>query len=532
MHDYIIVGGGSAGAVLANRLSADPSCRVLLLEAGPKDWNPFIHMPAGVGELLKRKWTNWYFETAPEPNMNNRRMYWPRGRVLGGSSAMNGMIYIRGHRNDYDRWAELPGCEGWDFDSVLPWFRKSEGYTGPESEYHGRDGELGVSLPDSGMELFDVYLEAAQQAGHARTEDFNGEQQEGVGWYQVTIRDGVRQSTGQCFLPPEVRKRPNLDILTGAHVTSLVKEGSRVIGVEAVWHGRRGQYHAGEVLLCAGAVQSPQIMMLSGIGPADELHRHGITVRHEMPGVGQNLQDHLDVSVQYHCMKPVTLYSEALPHKAIANLVKYLATRKGMGTTNGLEAGGFLRTSHAGEEPDIQLHFIPSFMIDHNREMGPGHGFMLHACQVRPESRGEIGLWSDNPLDPPRIQPRYLSTDKDLQVTTEAVRICREIFAQTPFEPYRGTEYMPGAKVETDQQIADWIRQYGETIYHPVGTCRMGASSENTAVVDSQCRVHGLDGLRVVDASVIPQLPGGNTNAPTIMIAERIAHEMRQTSSR
>ncbi len=527
MHDYIIAGGGSAGAVLANRLSADSGCRVLLLEAGPRDWNPFIHMPAGVGELLKRKWTNWYFETAPEPHMNNRRMYWPRGRVLGGSSAMNGMIYIRGHRNDYDRWAALPGCEGWDYDSVLPWFRKSEGYTGPESPYHGREGEMGVSIPDCGLELFDVFLEGAQQAGLPRTDDFNGEQQEGAGSYQVTIRDGVRQSTARCFLPPEVRKRANLDILTGAHVTSLVREGNRVTGVEVLWRGRRAQYHAArEVLLCAGAVQSPQILMLSGIGDPAELEEHGIAVNHALPGVGKNLQDHLDVSVQYHCSQPVTLYSEARPVRAMSNLIRYLLTHKGMGTTNGLEAGAFVRTSQAGEEPDVQMHFIPSFMIDHNREEGPGHGFMLHACQVRPESRGEIGLWSANPLDPPRIQPRYLSCEKDLKVTLEAIRLCREIFRQKAFDPYRGEEYMPGAAVDSEEELAQWVRQYGETIYHPVGTCRMGASHEESSVVDNHCRVHGLEGLRVVDASVIPELPGGNTNAPTIMVAERIAAEL------
>ena len=533
MYDYLIVGGGSAGAVLANRLSANPQCKVLLLEAGPSDWNPFIHMPAGVGELLKQRWTNWYFDTAPEPDMQARRMYWPRGKVLGGSSAMNGMIYIRGHRNDYDRWAALPGCEGWDYDTVLPWFKKSEGYAGPETgregAWHGRDGELGVSPPTSGMALFDVFLEAGRQAGLPETEDFNGAQQEGVGWYQVTIRDGVRQSTGRCFLPVPVRKRPNLTILTGAHVTRLLLDGDQVTGVEAKVGRRLKQFTAGEVLLCAGSVQSPQVLMLSGIGDPAELGEHGIAVQHALPGVGKNLQDHLDVTVQHHCTQPVTLFEQTRFIPKIATLLQYLRTHTGLGTTNGLEAGAFLRTPLAGEEPDIQLHFIPAFMLDHAREQGPGHGYMLHACQLRPKSRGEIGLWSADPMAPPRIQPRYLSHPDDIKVMVEAVKLCRTLFRQPAFNPFRGEEHMPGPAVQTDAEIAESIRRHGETIYHPVGTCRMGEAADAMAVVDNQCRVHGLKGLRVIDASVFPELPGGNTNAPTIMVAEKMAATLAAT---
>ena len=529
MHDYIIVGGGSAGAVLANRLSANPARRVLLLEAGPSDWNPFIHMPAGVGELLKQRWTNWYFDSAPEPQLDNRCLYWPRGRVLGGSSAMNGMIYIRGHRNDYDRWAALPGCDGWSYDEVLPWFRKSEGFTGPASEFHGVDGELGVSTPSSGMELFEVFLRAGEQAGLPANEDFNGARQEGVGRYQLTIRDGVRQSTGRCFLPPAVRRRNNLSILTGAHVTGLMLDGQRVTGVRVRWRGREMQYHAAaEVLLCAGTCQSPQLLMLSGIGDPELLAEHGIAVRHALPGVGKNLQDHLDITVQYHCQRPVTLFEQTRPHKGIATLIQYLMTHKGLGTTNGLEAGAFLRTSYAGEEPDVQLHFIPAFMLDHAREKGPGHGFMLHACQLRPQSRGSIGLWSADPMAAPRIEPRYLSDEADLPVMIEAVKLCREILAQPAFDDYRGDEYLPGPEVQTDQQIEAFIRAHAETIYHPVGTCKMGHKDDPLAVVDNHCRVHGLEGLRVVDASAIPLLPGGNTNAPTIMLAERIAARLSE----
>ena len=527
MYDYIIVGGGSAGAVLANRLSANSYCQVLLLEAGPVDWHPMIHMPAGVAELLKRKWTNWFFQTAPEPELENRRLYWPRGKVLGGSSSMNGMIYVRGHRNDFDRWAQLPGCEGWSYDEVLPWFRKSEHYVGPASPWHGTDGELGVSPPQSGLELFDTFLAAAEQSGLPRTQDFNGEQQEGYGHYQLTIKDGIRQSTARCFLPKAVRRRPNLHILTGAHVTSLVLEGNEVKGVNVLCRGRSMTFHATlEVLLCAGACQSPQILMLSGIGDPALMEPHGIAVQHKLPGVGKNLQDHLDVSVQYHCTQPVSLYKLTRPYHAFLVMMQYYLSGKGLGGCDGLETGAFVRTSLAGDEPDIQLHFVPAFMIDHARDPGPGHGFMLHACQLRPESRGQISLWSSNPLAPPRIEARYLTQTRDMDVQVEAVRICRDILNQKAFDPYRGEEFMPGAALSSRQEIESYIRRYSETIYHPVGSCRMGAADEEGAVVDNQCRVHGLDGLRVIDASVIPQLPGGNTNAPTIMIAEKIANRL------
>lgn len=528
MYDYIIVGAGSAGCVLARRLSDDSACRVLLVEAGGKDWNPFIHMPAGVGELLKRRWTNWYFHTDQEPHLNNRRLYWPRGKTLGGSSAMNGMIYIRGHRNDYDRWGALPGCEGWDYASVLPWFKRSEHFVQGANDYHGDQGEMGVSPPSSDMELFDTFLAAGGQAGWAANEDFNGAQQEGVGRYHVTIRDGVRQSASRCFLTPEVRKRPNLEILTQAHVTRLLLDNGRATGIELLKGGESRRITCGnEVLLCAGSVQSPQILLLSGIGPEATLAEHDIEPLHVLAGVGENLQDHLDVSVQYHCLQPVTLYDQIKPHRSIATLLRYLATHRGPGASNGLEAGAFLRTPLADAEPDVQLHFIPSFMIDHAREPAPGHGFMLHACGLRPKSRGRISLWSSDPQESPRIQAGYLSEEADLKVLVEAVKLSREVFGQNAFDRYRGEEYMPGKTVRTDAEIEDFIRQGAETIYHPVGTCRMGAADDAMSVVDGQCRVHGLEGLRVVDASVIPQLIGGNTNAPTIMVAERIADRIK-----
>lgn len=524
MYDYIIVGAGSAGCVLAKRLSENPDCRVLLLEAGQSDWNPFIHMPAGVGELLKHRWTNWYFDTDREPQLDNRCLYWPRGKVLGGSSAMNGMVYIRGHRNDYERWGALPGCEGWDWNSVLPWFRKSENFVAGGNALHGEGGELGVSPPTVNLLLNGVFREAGREAGYPVNTDFNGEQQEGVGPYHSTIKDGVRQSTARTFLSPDVRKRPNLEIRTLTRVTRLLMEGTRVAGVEAL---RLGRYHKftcnREVLLCAGAVQSPQLLMLSGIGPEAELLAHGIAMHHRLDGVGENLQDHLDVSVQYHATQPVSLFDQVKFHRALLTLAQYLTMHKGLGTTNGIESGAFLKTSHAGAEPDIQLHFVPVIMLDHMRQQGPGHGFMTHVCQLRPKSRGRIRLWSANPAAAPRIEPNYLSDPADLPVLVEAVKMCRHIFAQAAFDPYRGDELMPGQAVQSDADLAAFIRRSAETIYHPVGTCRMGSGSDARNVVDNHCRVHGLAGLRVVDASVLPELIGGNTNAPVIMVAEKVA---------
>lgn len=523
--DYVIIGAGSAGCVLANRLTEDPSVSVLLLEAGMSDWHPFIHMPAGVGELLKGKLFNWYFDTAPEPQLANRRLYWPRGKGLGGSSSMNGMIYIRGHRADFDRWAKEEGCPGWSYDEVLPYFRKSEDFHGGENAFHGAGGPLGITERASGHMLFDVFLEAAQQAGHARTDDFNGAQQEGAGYYQLTIKDGRRQSTAATFLR-QAENRPNLTVVTRAHVRRIEIENGRATGVSF----RRGfSTHQAtarrEVLLCAGAVQSPQLLMLSGIGDGNQLRRFGIEVKLDRPAVGQNLQDHLDVMVQQHCTQPVTFYENTKPHRVLLTLIEYLRTHKGLGATNALEAGAFLKTDPSLPYPDVQLHFIPAFMLDHAREKGPGEGYMLHACQLRPRSKGHVALASADPFAAPVIQPNYLSDPFDTEVLVKAIKAARKIFAQPAFDPYRGKEEVPGEQVQTDAQLVECIRQKAETIYHPVGTCRMG--SDERAVVDTDCRVRGIAGLRVVDASVMPSLVGGNTNAATIMIAERIADRIR-----
>ena len=524
-YDYIIVGAGSAGCVLANRLTEDPDTTVLLLEAGMSDWHPFIHMPAGVGELLKGKLFNWYFDTAPERQLGNRRLYWPRGKGLGGSSSMNGMIYIRGHRADYEHWANDLGCTGWSFADVLPYFKKSESFAGGDPEYHGTDGPLGITQDASGHMLFGVFKEAAKQAGYSETKDFNGAEQEGYGSYQLTIANGERQSTAVTFLDP-VKSRPNLTVLTRAQVRSIDIDGGRATGV-TFRHGFGSQTvkAAREVLLCAGAVQSPQLLMLSGIGDGEQLKRFGIPVKLHKPQVGRNLQDHLDVMVQQHCTQPVTFYEQTKFHNMIRTLVQYYRTRSGLGATNALEAGAFLKTDPSLPTPDVQLHFIPAFMLDHAREKGPGHGYMLHACQLRPRSKGWVGLASGDPFAAPVIQPNYLSDPFDVEVLVKAVKIARKIFAQAAFDPYRGAEEVPGPAVQTDAQIVDCIRQKAESIYHPVGSCRMGPDAD--AVVDLECRVRGIGGLRVIDASVMPALIGGNTNATTIMIAEKISDRLR-----
>lgn len=520
MFDYIVIGAGSAGCVLANRLSENPNHRVLLLEAGSRDKSLFIHMPAGVAELLKGGPYNWAFETAPEPHLNNRGLYWPRGKGLGGSSAINGMIYIRGHRSDYDDWAAM-GNQGWSYADVLPYFKKSMNQERGANDYHGVHGPLDVEDPKSGNELFDVFIQGGREAGIPYNPDFNGAQQEGVGPYQLTIGNGKRSSAATAYLTP-ILSRANLRVETNALVSKILFDKHRATSVRYIQNQRVKEAVAGrEIIVCAGAVQSPQILQLSGIGDADELKRFGLDVIKHLPGVGKNLQDHLDVSVQHYCRKPITLFSQTrLPNK-LMTLFQYLLFKNGLGASNGLEAGAFVKTDPALSRPDIQLHFIPAFMLDHARQDGPDHGYMLHACQLRPESRGYVALNSADPKDPPAIQPNYLSAVKDLEVMVKAVKIARRIFAASSFDPYRGPEYLPGPDIQTDEEIAAFIRQHAETIYHPVGTCKMGHDA--AAVVDPQLRVRGVQGLRVVDASVMPTLIGGNTNAPTLMIAERAA---------
>jgi choline dehydrogenase len=518
-YDFVIVGAGSAGCVLANRLSADPNQRVLLLEAGPRDWHPFIHMPAGLAKLVGRKGINWDYYTEPEPQLEDRRLWWPRGRVLGGSSSINAMCYIRGVPADYDDWARLSGDQRWAWSNVLAYFRRAEGNRRGADELHGGEGPLAVQDLRHRNILTDVFVAAAERSGYPRNDDFNGAQQEGFGFYQVTQKNNARCSAAVGYLRP-ARGRPNLTVLSGAAVQRVLIDGDRATGVDFRRYGRLTRAEAREVILCGGAINSPQLLMLSGIGPAAHLREHGIRIARDLAGVGGNLQDHLDICTLHHCTKPVSY--DRLSDAAVA--LRYLLRRDGPGTSNLAEGGGFVRSRHAeGARADLQFHFIPALLEDHGRHRLPGYGFTMHACMLRPKSRGTIRLKSADPADKPAIQANYLSDADgyDLRMLVEGVKVSRDIFAASPFDAYRGDEIHPGAGVRSETDVVAYIRRKAETVYHPVGTCRMGADAD--AVVDAELRVRGVAALRVVDASVMPCLPGGNTNAPTIMIAERAA---------
>ncbi len=527
MYDYLIIGAGSAGCVLANRLSEDPDVQVLLLEAGPRDWHPFIHMPAGLAKLVGQKGVNWNYDTAPEPHLNHRRLWWPRGKVLGGSSSINAMCYIRGVPRDYDDWAAA-GATGWDWNNALPYFKRAERNSRGADALHGGDGPLHVSDLRYTNPLSSVFIEAGQQAGFARNDDFNGPQQSGVGLYQVTQKDGARCSTAVAYLR-SAKSRANLHVVTGALVRRIVLENGSAVGVAYAKNGKEVQARAArEVLLCGGAVNSPQLLMLSGIGPADELRGHGIAVQVDAPQVGRNLQDHLDICTLQHSTQRVTY--DRVGDAAIAYSY-FLKHHSGPGSSNIAEAGGFLRSSLAPDErADIQLHFVPAMLDDHGRRRLKGDGYTLHACFLRPRSRGRIALNSADPRADARIEANYLSDAEgfDLKMMVECAKLSRELLAQPAFDTYRGAPIHPARRDLSDRELADFIRAKAETVYHPVGSCRMG--SDAASVVDTQLRVRGVHGLRVIDASVIPTLIGGNTNAPTIMIAERASDLIRGRS--
>lgn len=533
MFDYIIVGGGSAGCVLANRLSADPALRVCLLEAGPPDSSPFIRVPLGIVGLMMSKKLNWQYFTQPQPALNDRCLFWPRGKTLGGSSSTNAMIYTRGNRADYDHWAAL-GNPGWGFDDVLPLFLRSEHHEDGASALHGSGGPLNVASLRSPNLLSRVFIAAAMEAGFPFNEDFNGLQQEGVNCYEVTQKNGERWSAARAFLHPALG-RPNLTVLTGALAEHVLFKGKRAIGVAYRRAGAVASIAARrEVLLAGGAINSPQLLMLSGIGEPQHLARHGIALRHALPGVGRNLQDHLDVLVVHRCRQPVSLGLSVLTLPAqFKRVYDYLAHRSGALTSNSAEAGGFVRSAAKQPLPDLQFHFTPARLDGHARTLRSaaftlwGHGYALHACPMRPASRGQITLRSADPAAAPLIDPNYLAERADLQAMIDCVRAARRVLAAAPFDPYRGAEIFPGAAVQSDADIEAFVRRKAETIYHPVGTCKMGA--DPMAVVDHRLHVHGVAGLRVIDASIMPTLIAGNTNAPTMMIAEKGAEMILST---
>lgn len=518
-YDFIIIGAGSAGCVLANRLSENPNHRVLLLEAGGRDWHPFIHMPAGLAKLVGLKSLNWGYETEPQAELNDRSLYWPRGRVLGGSSSINAMCHIRGQAGDYDDWAAA-GNPGWDFKSVLPYFIKSEDQENGASPFHGSGGPLSVQNLRHTNPLSAAFLDAAAEAGHQRNADFNGARQRGFGYYQVTQKHGRRCSAAVAYLRPAAN-RPNLTVRVKSLAEQILFDGLRAIGVQYSNKGKRGRDYGGRIILAAGAINSPHLLLLSGIGPAGALKPHDITIRHPLDGVGRNLQDHLDVCTLVKSHQSITY--DKLNDLAVA--LRYLYDRKGPGSSNIAEAGGFIASQYASDDrPDIQMHFVPALLDDHGRNRLPGHGMTIHACALRPESRGELTLRSADPVRAPALQPRYLSTEYDRTMMIECARLSRDIFNQAAFEPFAGDEIYPGGEFNTDAELLGFIRRKAETIYHPVGTCKMGV--DDLAVVDAQLNVRGLQGLSVVDASVMPNLVSGNTNAPTTMIAEKFAAEI------
>jgi choline dehydrogenase len=513
-YDYIVVGAGSAGCVLANRLSGAHSS-VLLLEAGKPDEKREISVPAAFSQLFESE-VDWDYYTEPQAEMGGRELYWPRGKTLGGSSSINAMIYIRGHRVDYDEWADR-GNEGWGYDSVLEYFKKSEHFAAGHSKYHGKEGPLNVADPRSPNEISEAFVDAADAAGYGRNRDFNGERQAGFGTYHLTQKEGSRHSAADAFLKPAL-DRPNLEALTGAQVTAVTIEEGRATGVEYRREGRRQSATAGEeVILAAGAVNSPQLLMLSGVGDPDHLAEHDIEVEQALPGVGRNLQDHLFAFTVYDATTSATLDDA----ENLLNFGKYLLLNRGPLTSNVGEAGGFVRTEPGLDAPDVQFHFAPAYFMRHGFDNPEGHGVSIGATQLRPESRGRIELASADPFDDPLIDPQYLTEENDVETLVEGVKIAREIAATPPLSEYCGTERWPGEAAQSDEEIAEHVRETAHTVYHPVGTCRMGDGDD--AVVDDQLRVHGVDDLRVVDASVMPTLTGGNTNAPTIMIAERAA---------
>ncbi len=527
-YDYIIVGAGSAGCVMANRLTESGQHRVLLLEAGGRDTNPWIHIPLGFGRTMFDNEVNWMFETDPEPGMQGRNIKVPRGRVLGGSSSINGLIYIRGQHEDFDDWKNL-GNPGWGFDDVLPYFKKSEDQERGANEWHGSGGPLSVSDVKDTHPLAEAFIAAGVAAGIPRNDDFNGEKQEGVGYFQGTARNGLRCSAAVAYLRPAM-KRANLEVVTHALTTRVLTEGTRATGVTYRVDGvERQAFASREVLLCAGAIQSPQLLQLSGIGPGTLLQRHGIAVVKDAPGVGRNLHDHLQTRVVWTCNEPITVNDimQSPWRKAMMGM-KFALTRKGPLSWYAGLAGGFARTRPELDRPDVQFHFFPYSADRTDPSLHPFSGFSMSVCKLRPESRGALEIRSGDAGDAPSIRPNFLEREADVATMLDGLKLIRRLGESPELARWITAERDPGPDCSSDNQMIDYVRAKGFTVYHPVGTCKMGSDPE--AVVDQQLRVHGMAGLRVIDASVMPVVTSGNTNAATIMIAEKAAEAVLQAA--
>ena len=525
--DYVIVGAGSAGCTLAARLTEDREVRVLLVEAGGSDRSILIQMPTALSIPMNMKRYNWGFESEPEPGLDGRRMNTPRGKVLGGSSSINGMVYVRGHACDFDQWEE-EGAEGWGYPHCLPYFRRAEAWKKGGDEYRGADGPLHTSAGNEMQNpLYIAFIEAGKQAGYGETADYNGHRQEGFGPMHMTVKDGVRWSTANAYLKP-VLGRPNLEVVTKALTRRVLFEGKRASGVEYERGGQRTVARAArEVVLAAGAVGSPTLLQLSGIGPAAVLRAAGVDVVHDLAGVGENLQDHLEVYVQYRCTQPITLNSQLDPfHKALIG-ARWLLFKSGLGATNHYESCAFIRSRAGLRWPDIQYHFLPAAMRYDGKSAVDGHGFQLHTGPNKAKSRGWVRIKSADAREKPRVLFNYLQHEDDRADFRACIRLTREIVAQAAFDPYRGEEIAPGAAIERDDEIDAWVRANGETAFHPSCTCKIGRDDDPMAVLDSECRVRGVENLRVADSSVFPTITNGNLNAPTIMVAEKAADIIR-----
>ena len=522
-YDYIIVGGGSAGSALANRLTADPTNRVLVIEAGRPDykWDVFIHMPAALMFTLGNRFYDWKYESEPEPHMGGRTVRHARGKVLGGSSSINGMIFQRGNPLDYERWAADPGMETWDYAHCLPYFKKMEECLAGGDQYRGTEGPMTLTRGASPNPLFDAWFEAGQQAGYPRTTDVNGYQQEGLARFDGTIHRGRRLSAARAYLHP-VKKRPNLTVITRATVNRVLFDGLRAVGVEYRHRRQVKTVRATETILCGGAFNTPQLLQLSGIGDSEHLRSVGVTPIHHLPAVGQHLQDHLEVYVQSACTQPVSLQPQmALWRRPIIGL-QWLF-RKGPGTTNHFEAGGFVRSNDLVKYPNLMFHFLPIAVRYDGSAPAGGHGYQVHIGPMYSNSRGSVMITSAVPDAKPALRFNYISTDEDRREWVEAVRITRNILSQAAFDPFNGGELSPGPSVSSDEEILDWVRRDGETALHPSCSCRMGAADDDSVVDPLTMRVHGIDGLRVVDASVMRYVTNGNIYAPVMMIAEKAA---------